>query len=172
MGWGRGLHASEAAGPRKREGDGRAPAGVFPLKQAFGAADALPTNSHGFPYLKSLPTSYCVEDVRSQHYNRIVDSARISPSSWEQWSPLLRSDGLFNWGIVVEQNAPEIRKASGSCVFLHIWRGPHQPTAGCTSMSEQTLEEIIRWLDAKLDPVLVQLPDPVLEKLRQTWGLP
>lgn len=172
MGWGRGLHASDAAGPRKREGDGRAPAGVFLLRQAFGAADALPTNSHRFPYLKSLPTSYCVEDVRSQYYNQIVDAARVRPSSWEQWSALLRADGLFNWGIVVEQNAPEIRKASGSCVFLHIWRGPHQPTAGCTSMSEQALEEIIPWLDAELEPVLVQLPDPLLEKLRQTWGLP
>lgn len=172
MGWGRGLHAEDAAGPRKREGDGRAPAGVFRLSQAFGAADALPADSRRFPYLKSLPTSYCVEDVRSQYYNQIVDSTRVKPSLWEQWSALLRPDGLFKWGVVVEQNTPEIKKAAGSCVFLHIWRGPRQPTAGCTSMSEQTLQEIIPWLDAKLDPVLVQLPDPVLATLREEWGLP
>jgi L,D-peptidoglycan transpeptidase YkuD (ErfK/YbiS/YcfS/YnhG family) len=166
------LHAGAAAGPHKREGDGRAPAGVFRLSRAFGAADAPPTDLQAFPYLKSLPSTYCVEDVRSPHYNRIVDSTRVKPSSWEQWSALLRPDGLFKWGVIVEQNSPEIKKAAGSCVFLHVWRGPRQPTAGCTSMSEQALEDIIPWLDAKLEPVLVQLPDAVLETMRTAWELP
>ena len=58
MGWGRGLHASAAVGPQKREGDGRSPAGVFRLSRAFGAAEALPPESRGFPYAQSLPTTY------------------------------------------------------------------------------------------------------------------
>src|SRR3954469_9052152 len=109
MGWGRGLHANSAVGPQKREGDGRSPAGVFRLTQAFGAADALPAESRGFPYLHSLATSYCVEDTRSLYYNQIVDSSQVTASSWEQWSELLRQDGLFNWGVVVQQNAPDIK---------------------------------------------------------------
>src|SRR5262245_14268846 len=36
LGWGRGLHAPQPGGPTKREGDGRAPAGVFRLSTAFG----------------------------------------------------------------------------------------------------------------------------------------
>jgi L,D-peptidoglycan transpeptidase YkuD (ErfK/YbiS/YcfS/YnhG family) len=172
MGWGRGLHANSAPGPQKREGDGRSPAGVFRLTHAFGAAEALPPESRGFPYLRSLPTSYCVEDTRSAYYNQIVDSGQITASSWEQWSELLRADGLFNWGVVVQQNAPSIKKAAGSCVFLHIWRGPHRPTAGCTSMHHHELEAIIRWLDPVREPVLVQLPEAVLQTAREAWGLP
>lgn len=172
MGWGRGLHSNAAVGPQKREGDGRSPAGVFRLTQAFGVADGLPPQSAGFPYAKSLSTSYCVEDARSAYYNQLVDSSRVSASSWEQWSALLRPDGLFDWGVVVEQNAPDIKKSAGSCVFLHIWRGPHRPTSGCTSLPPRELEDVIRWLATAREPLLVQLPEPVFQGVRQAWALP
>ena len=74
MAWGRGLHAMPSSGPRKTEGDGKSPAGVFALDRAFGIASQLPDQAQGFPYLSSESTTYCVEDVRSEHYNRIVDS--------------------------------------------------------------------------------------------------
>lgn len=116
--------------------------------------------------------SYCVEDTRSTYYNQIVDSTRIGSSVWEQRSGLLRPDGLFNWGVVVEQNAPNIKKAAGSCVFLHIWRGANRPTAGCTSMSSHELERVIRWLNPVRNPILIQLPDAELRTRRDAWGLP
>jgi L,D-peptidoglycan transpeptidase YkuD (ErfK/YbiS/YcfS/YnhG family) len=172
MGWGRGLHTSLAVGPRKREGDGRSPAGVFRLTQAFGTADSLPPQAAGFPYAKSRSTSYCVEDVRSTYYNQLVDSSRVSASAWEQRSPLLRADGLFDWAVVVQQNAPDIVKSAGSCVFLHIWRGPNRPTSGCTSLPERELEDVIAWLAAAHEPLLVQLPEPVFRAVRDAWGLP
>jgi L,D-peptidoglycan transpeptidase YkuD (ErfK/YbiS/YcfS/YnhG family) len=172
MGWGRGLQAGKLVGPQKREGDGRSPAGVFRLANAFGSAGQLPAGAHGFPYVQSRSTSYCVEDTRSSHYNQIVDSALVKPSAWEQWSEMLRPDGLFDWGIVVLQNAPDTQKFAGSCVFLHIWRGPHRPTAGCTSMHEHELEEVITWLEPGREPLLVQLPEPVLAANRDAWGLP
>lgn len=172
LGWGRGLHANVDPGPQKREGDGRSPAGVFRLSSAFGSADGLPPDSAGFPYLKSLPTSYCVEDARSAYYNQIVDSSRVAASSWEQWSELLRPDGLFDWGVVVEQNAPDTKKLAGSCVFLHIWRGAHRPTSGCTSMPKPELEQVVGWLAAAREPVLVQLPESVFQSVRGAWGLP
>src|SRR5690606_13859529 len=37
-GWGIGLHPAQADGPAKREGDGRSPAGVFAIGDAFGYA--------------------------------------------------------------------------------------------------------------------------------------
>jgi D-alanyl-D-alanine dipeptidase len=122
--------------------------------------------------MKSLPTSYCVEDTRSAYYNQIVDSSRIAAASWEQWSELLRPDGLFDWGIVVEQNAPDIKKAAGSCVFLHIWRGLRRPTSGCTSMPKPELQAVVSWLASTREPLLVQLPEPVFQSLRDAWGLP
>ena len=172
LGWGRGLHTNVGPGPQKREGDGRSPAGVFRLSNAFGIAGELPPESAGFSYTRSLPTSYCVEDARSIYYNQLVDSSRVTASSWEQWSEMLRPDGLFDWGVVVQQNAPDIKKGAGSCVFLHIWRGPHRPTSGCTSMPKPELENVLRWLATTRAPVLAQLPESVFQSVREAWALP
>ena len=172
MGWGRGLHPGDQAGPVKREGDGRAPAGVFPLATAFGAADALPPEAKGFPYLHTSPTTYCVEDTRSKYYNQIIDSNEVKMTSWERWSEMQRADGLFRWGIVVRQNGPDIQTGAGSCVFLHIWRGFRQPTAGCTAMATEQIQETVRWLDGTAKPLLVQLPEPEYQRVREAWGLP
>lgn len=172
MGWGRGLHAADQPGPVKREGDGRAPAGVFPLGLAFGAADELPPEAKGFPYLHTLPTTYCVEDTRSKYYNQIIDAHEVKMTSWEQWSGMQRADGLFRLGVVVRQNGPDTKTGAGSCVFLHIWRGFRHPTAGCTAMPLEQIQETVRWLDAAARPLLVQLPEPEYQRLREGWGLP
>jgi len=171
LAWGRGRQAAQP-GPVKREGDGKSPAGVYRLGTAFGVTDSLPGASRRFPYLQTSPTTYCVEETRSAYYNQIVDSTRVTPPSWEQWSEMLRADGLFNWGVVVEQNAPDIKKGAGSCVFLHLWRGPDKPTAGCTAMPAEALEEALAWLDADLEPTLVQLPEAVFQRVHDAWGLP
>lgn len=172
MAWGRGLQPSGEAGPTKREGDGRSPAGAFALEAAFGAAEELPAGSRGFPYLQTRATTYCVEDIRSDHYNRLVDATEVKPTTWERWSAMRRADGLFRWGIIVHQNAPDVVVGAGSCVFLHIWRGEHHPTAGCTAMAAGNIESILRWLEPNAQPVLVQLPEPVYRAVRETWGLP
>jgi L,D-peptidoglycan transpeptidase YkuD (ErfK/YbiS/YcfS/YnhG family) len=172
MAWGRGQHSPPDQGPFKKEGDGRSPAGVFALDRAFGAADALPDGARGFPYLHALPSSYCVEDVRSDLYNQLIDARDVTARAWEKWSELRRSDGLFDWAIVVRQNDPDVRRGGGSCVFLHIWRGPHFPTAGCTAMAREHVEAIVRWLEPGAHPMLVQLPDPELAGRRDRWDLP
>jgi L,D-peptidoglycan transpeptidase YkuD (ErfK/YbiS/YcfS/YnhG family) len=172
LGWGRGLHIIPPAGPRKAEGDGRSPAGVFALAQAFGVASQLPEDARGFPYLPTATTTYCVEDVRSEHYNQIVDATEVHRTTWEKWSELKRADGLFDWGVVVAQNQPSVVRGGGSCVFLHIWRGPRIPTAGCTAMPRSDIELVLRWLDPSKQPVLVQLPDTELHRVRSIWALP
>jgi D-alanyl-D-alanine dipeptidase len=172
LAWGRGLQPSDEVGPTKREGDGRSPAGAFRLENAFGYADALPDGAHGFPYLQGKLTTYCIEDVRSPHYNEIIDTSRVGPSAWQRWSPLRRTDGLFRWGVVVRQNSPDVVVGAGSCVFLHIWRGEHQPTAGCTAMPATAVEDILRWLDPTAEPVLVQLPEMTYRSVAIRWSLP
>lgn len=172
LAWGRGLHASQPSGPRKTEGDGKSPSGVFALERAFGGAPALPEDAHGFPYLEATPSTYCVEDVRSERYNQIIDASEARRTSWEKWSPLKRADGLFDWAVVVAQNQPESLRGAGSCVFLHIWRGPRQPTSGCTAMARSDVESVLRWLDPDKKPALVQLPEAELQRLRDEWALP
>lgn len=172
MGWGRGLAPSTAAGPTKHEGDGRSPAGVFALGDAFGASESLPEGAKNFPYRQAQSSTFCIEDVRSKLYNQIVDVGGVSPGSRPGWSELKRADGLFRWGIIVKQNDPDPQVGAGSCVFMHIWRGPGRGTAGCTAMPDDDLQLTLRWLDPAAAPVLVQLPEPVYESVREAWQLP
>src|SRR3954452_20430727 len=51
LGWGAGIVETEGEGPSKREGDGRAPAGVFRLTRAFGFASADEAKRLRVPYL-------------------------------------------------------------------------------------------------------------------------
>ena len=61
---------------------------------------------------------------------------------------------------------------AGSCIFLHSWRGPGQGTLGCTALDFPELVAIVRWLDPRAHPVLVQLPRAAARRLRRRWGLP
>ena len=45
--------------PIKREGDGRAPAGIFPISKAFGYA---PTTETKMPYIQADQELICVDD--------------------------------------------------------------------------------------------------------------
>jgi len=164
MAWGRGLHQPER-GPIKREGDGRTPAGVFPLGSLFGYADKPPETAAGsFPYIHIQAGTECVEDPRSPLYNRIVAS--------RPKGAMLRADGVFRLGFVIEQNAPEAIPGAGSCVFFHVQRGPAQATSGCTSASLPDLESLVSWLEPKSKPLLVQLPQEEYRRLRKDWALP
>jgi hypothetical protein len=39
-------------------------------------------------------------------------------------------------------------------------------------MPSDDIEEVLRWLDPRGRPVLVQLPEPVYRVVREAWGLP
>ncbi len=164
MAWGRGLQPPQP-GLGKREGDGRTPAGVFPVGSLFGYAEKAPDNaSPSFSYVHIHAGTQCVEDSRSPLYNQIVDSGTKSP--------MLRADGVFRLGFVIEQNAPEATPGAGSCVFFHVQRGPAQATHGCTSASLPELERVVGWLEPKDEPLIVQLPEAEYQRLKDDWALP
>jgi hypothetical protein len=39
-------------------------------------------------------------------------------------------------------------------------------------MAQESLETALRWLDPASSPVLVQLPEPAYEAVREAWELP
>ncbi|MCA1593958.1 MAG: hypothetical protein LC754_15165 [Acidobacteria bacterium] len=173
LGWGAGLHRVEpAAGPVKKEGDGKAPAGVFALSTAFGYAPRAGASRLKLPYVPLDANIECVDDTQSVYYNRIVDKREVKRVDWHS-SEKMRSVGeLYRWGIVVAHNADPPQPGAGSCIFLHIWSGHGHGTAGCTAMTEPNLEGVLRWLDRSKRPVLVQLPEAEYERLRAAWQLP
>jgi D-alanyl-D-alanine dipeptidase len=170
LGWGAGLVEIKGEGPSKREGDGRAPAGVFTLTRAFGFEDAGRASWLRVPYTPLTPTVECVDDTASTHYNRVVDRAEVKTVDWNSSERMREVEG-YRWGVVVAHNARAV-PGRGSCIFLHVWAGPSKGTAGCTAMEEPNLEALLRRLDSRKRPMLVQLPEAEYARLGPLWKLP
>jgi L,D-peptidoglycan transpeptidase YkuD (ErfK/YbiS/YcfS/YnhG family) len=171
--WGRGLHAPQP-GPAKREGDGRAPAGVFRVGAAFGYADAFPT---ALPYAPMDAGHWCIDVPDSPLYNRIVDTAEVGEAAIEgSTEPMRRDihadgDQRYRLGFVIEHNTDAVLH-SGSCIFAHEWKAPGVPTAGCTAMAPAAMEALLEWLHPAAEPVFVLLSTDDHARLHGPWGLP
>lgn len=170
LGWGRGLHEPSATGPQKREGDGRAPAGLFRITSLFGVAAAKPAEFHMF-YQPLSAGVECVDDTGSRFYNRTVNAADVEVD-WRSSEKMSRVLPFYRWGANVAHNTSPAVPGGGSCIFLHIWGGPAVPTSGCTAMAEEQLLDLLRWLDEAKNPMLAQLPREEYPRLRAEWGLP
>ncbi len=155
MAWGHGEFALPApTGWRiKQEGDGCAPAGVFRITQAFG--DSAKPAWIKLPYIHCTSHHWGIDDVRSRHYNQIVDD-RIVACDWTSPETMIPSVGCYKLGAEIAHN-PHHQPGLGSCIFLHLWQGENIPTSGCTALSEPNLHKVLAWLDPHADPCLVQL---------------
>jgi D-alanyl-D-alanine dipeptidase len=154
----------------KREGDGKAPAGVFDLTTAFGAS-AKPDYVK-LPYTKLLESTECVDDADSASYNRIADRYKIGNFDWKSSEKMLEIGAEYDLGVFVAHNSNPTKKGNGSCIFLHIWKDELSGTAGCTAMKRENIEQILSWLDSEKNPVLIQFTSAEYEKLKTAWKLP
>ncbi|GAB3036424.1 L,D-transpeptidase family protein [Bowmanella dokdonensis] len=172
LAWGLGLHPIQE-GRQKQEGDGKAPAGVFALTQAFGY-EAL--KGLDMPYQQMQASHYCMDVKGSPYYNQIVDADKVGKEAVEGSSEGMRrdihyGDSLYKQGVVVAHNPANVSGA-GSCIFLHHWRGPDKPTAGCTAMPEDIMTQLLNWLVSEEAPAMVILPQDEYKRLQDHWRLP
>jgi D-alanyl-D-alanine dipeptidase len=159
LGWGLGLHTiPKDAKYIKKEGDGKAPAGLFALGHGFGYQDF----KIDFAYTKYQRTDHCVDDANSKWYNQIVDSTKIE-QDYKSFEHMRLKSNLYAYGITVEHNPNAIANA-GSCIFMHIRNHTGKGTAGCTAMDQERLVEILKWLKEEKKPLLLQLPQSELTK--------
>lgn len=166
-----GFEDIDRSGPAKREGDGKAPAGIFPLDTVFGFAPTRSSPTARLPYVQLTTGSDCVDDTASVHYNTVVDKDRVPRIDWNS-AEHMRQIAQYQLGVIVGYNAPRPQRGRGSCIFLHIWEGPQSHTAGCTAFDADELRRVIEWLDAERRPRLVQFPLEVYERVRDKWNLP
>ncbi len=153
LGWGKGLHTTPSdAKYIKKEGDGRAPAGLFYLGNGFGYSDL----TIDFPYSTYKRTDHCVDDSNSKWYNQIVDSTKVK-KDYKSFEHMKLNNHLYKYGITVNHNHEQIKNA-GSCIFMHIRSGNGKGTAGCTAMNEDKIMTILKWLKRDDKPLLLQLP--------------
>lgn len=167
LAWGEGLMEFPhlPGEPLKYEGDGKSPAGLFSLDLFFGYAK----QDFRFPYLQVDENTLCIDDPDSKAYNRIIQDKEHH--NYKSFEFMKREDRLYHLGIAVGHNTKRLPQR-GSCIFIHIEKyaqtpseaglvstGPKTlPTAGCTSMPEERLLEIMKWLEESKHPLLLQLP--------------
>lgn len=172
LAWGRGVPGTEERGIQKREGDGRAPAGLFALGRIFGDDPKLPDGAD-FPYHQVTARDTWIDDPKHPLYNRhVVIDDLAHPPPWYEKHRMRVGDAAFRWRVEIRHNAEPPVAGAGSVIFFHIRRGPDRKTAGCTVMAEEDLLTMIRWLRAERKPHYVLLPYPEYLARIESWGLP
>ncbi len=171
LAWGRGLNAPHP-GLQKVERDNRSPAGRFRIGFALGNESRLPSGAKNWPYHIKTENDAWIEDPTLPDYNHLVTVDPRSRPAWFQKQRLKLEDPAYHWLLVIEHNYPNSISGAGSAIFFHIRRGEKVPTAGCTTMPQERLEQILRWLDPDAHPQFVLLAEPDYLRLWKDWKLP
>lgn len=147
-----GMGYSAFKQPLKNEGDGKSPAGVYPITSIFGYDQ---NNTFKLPYWYADENLYCIDDVNDTRYNKIlrIFDKNALPQSYEV---MRRNDGVYRYGAVIGYN-DSAQKGRGSCIFIHLNHSDKRPTSGCTAMDENTLKIFLEWLDGSKKPQIVQM---------------
>jgi L,D-peptidoglycan transpeptidase YkuD (ErfK/YbiS/YcfS/YnhG family) len=171
--WGLGSHPLAAAAQVKKEGDWRAPAGVFPIGGVWGYERAIRKHPR-LSYRQVTPRDLWIEDPASPSYNRNLILDHDPATAWEKKQQMKQDDPAHALKLFIAHNAPpKPVPGRGSAIFFHIWRANGtKPTAGCTTMAEDKLRQLIAWLDPGQQPLYVLLPRAEYLRLKPQWRLP
>lgn len=172
LAWGRGLAGQEENGLRKKERDGRAPAGIFRLGKIYTYDPALPAGAD-FPFHQVTRADAWIDDPTRPDYNRhvTIDDPN-NPPPWFAKEKMRHNDFAYRWLVEIRHNSDPPRPNEGSAIFFHIRRGEARPTSGCTTMAESVLVSVIRWLRQDAHPCYVLLPRAVYGEKSASWNLP
>lgn len=172
LAWGSGLEGQNESGLRKKERDGRAPAGVFRIGKIYTYDARLPAGAN-YPFHQVTTADAWIDDVNHPDYNRFVrikDPA--NPPPWFEKQKMRHNDFAYRWLVDVRHNSDPPVAGDGSAIFFHIRRGVDRPSAGCTTMAESNLVQLIKWLRAERRPCYVLLPAKEYEEKWRSWRLP
>jgi L,D-peptidoglycan transpeptidase YkuD (ErfK/YbiS/YcfS/YnhG family) len=170
--WGSGLAGQSETGLRKREHDGRAPAGVFRIGKIYTYDAHLPSGAD-YPFHQVTTADAWVDDPSSPDYNRFVTIDNpAEPPPWFEKQKMRHNDFAYRWLVEIRHNSDPPVTGQGSAIFFHIRRGVSRPTAGCTTMAEGELVNLIRWLRAPRHPCYALLPRKEYENFVKSWNLP
>jgi L,D-peptidoglycan transpeptidase YkuD (ErfK/YbiS/YcfS/YnhG family) len=168
---GDGLVKLSISGPVKHEGDKRSPAGIFSIGTAFGYAEKKDAAWIKNRYVQAFDTLICVDDANSANYNKLVGKD-TAPHDYNSFEYMHLKKDYYKWGLFINHNSGKVVPGDGSCIFMHIWEDDHTGTDGCTAMTESTMLRVLRWINAKDRPMLVQLPRSDYLKIRKIYHLP
>jgi len=145
-----GVHGMAQIG-QKKEGDGKTPAGLFPILFAFGEAHQIAT---GLNYRVTSEQDIWVDDPQSNLYNQW---SRL-PTTARSFERMKRKDSLYKLGLAVGYNQNPVVPGAGSAIFIHVWRNAAKGTAGCAALAEEQVRELVKLLRREESPAALFLP--------------
>ncbi len=171
LAWGTGIAGQDEPGLRKKERDGRAPAGIFRIGKVYTYDAQLPPGSD-YPFRQVTEGDLWSDDPRSPNYNRHVVIDPKNPPDNYSHEKMRSADFAYHWLIEIRHNSDPPVPGAGSAIFFHIRRGVDRPTAGCTTMAEGNLVRTVRWLRAAKHPCYALLPASEYAARTKSWDLP
>lgn len=125
----------------KREGDLATPVGAWRLCWLYWRADREWPPATCLPSVPLGPQQGWAETPEDPAYNRPIRH----PHTWPA-DRMARGDPLYDLCVVTDHNDDPVVPAAGSAIFVHLWRRPRWPTAGCIAFCREDLIWILaRW---------------------------
>lgn len=123
----------------KREGDGATPAGTHRITGCLWRPDRL---ARPCGWARPIgPSDLWSDDPADPDYNLLIRAPhRFSHER------LRRADPLYDLVLLTDWNWPQAAPGRGSAIFVHAWRRPRHPTAGCVAFAPADL----RWIVARI----------------------
>jgi L,D-peptidoglycan transpeptidase YkuD (ErfK/YbiS/YcfS/YnhG family) len=87
------------------------------------------------------PGDLWCDDPGHEDYNLMVRAPHAASHE-----ALRRPDPLYDLILITDWNWPEAVPGRGSAIFVHRWRKPGHPTAGCIGLRPQDL----RWIAPRI----------------------
>ncbi len=171
LAWGLGVIPAPGGAKLKVEGDGRTPAGLFRIGKIYGYPRRLPRGSR-YPYHQIGPRDAWIDDPANPFYNQHFVAKPGQKPDWFESQRMRLGDPAYTYRVEVRHNADPPKPGFGSAIFFHYRRGPNTASAGCTTMKQEDLHDVIRWLRASKNPHYVILPQSEYDRLQSAWKLP
>ena len=127
----------------KREGDGATPAGTHRIAGLLYRPDRIAAAALPGWAVPIGPRDLWCDDPGHADYNLMVRAPFAA--SHER---LRRADPLYDIVLTTDYNWPRAVRGAGSAIFLHVWRAPRFPTAGCVALRRDHL----LWVAGRLRP--------------------
>jgi L,D-peptidoglycan transpeptidase YkuD (ErfK/YbiS/YcfS/YnhG family) len=127
------------AAEEKREGDGKSPLGVWPIRRVLFRPDRGPAPQTTLPLAPIAPSDGWCDDPNDPAYNRPV--ALPYPASAEA---LWREDAVYDVIVVLGHNDDPPVPGLGSAIFLHLAKPGFPPTQGCIAITHADMEEVLK----------------------------
>jgi L,D-peptidoglycan transpeptidase YkuD (ErfK/YbiS/YcfS/YnhG family) len=120
----------------KREGDGATPAGTHGIVGCLYRPDRVRRPCDWAVPIR--PGDLWCDDPGHEDYNLMVRAPLRA-----NHETLRRADPLYDIVLITDWNWPRAEYGRGSGIFIHAWRRPGYPTAGCVALSPGALRWIV-----------------------------